>query len=1032
MNRCSISLYVGILFVTVFSLPALASTWAITYPPTGNGTGIGQVIFPVGSNGDVIIAGEANTHGFIARVNSAGQYVWQHAYGASATSHFYGGCDIGDGYLLCGSLLNGGVSSVWVMKINTNGDSLWSRTYGGNLASEGYAIKPLFDAFIVVGKNAVTGRGDDGLILYCHANGDTIWTKKMGGTGDDRFSRIVYPDTSYYPGSDLVIIGSKTINAASDIWITRVSDSGNVVWDSTYGGSYNDDGQDIAFTDYIVRLSPNFDSAFPPNGWTIGNPDSGITWTSCFTNPYWARLPCSIDSARGQTDSLFTPSITTTGLHSAEYVFEWSYAAGHTATNNDGLEFAYSTDNGTAWNTLWYRHAQDTLSLVAGLTATDTTPSTFTRGVARISLPNGVLNQPSVRFAFIGHNDNGPDIFITNNLLYSNTYLSVGYSNSVTGSPNNKNLYLKKIDQLGRNIWTHDYGVAPNEYGHRLLLNTDGTFYVIGTSNSTDSQEGGSISLWKCSATGDTLWQRTYGNSYNCIGRGIAINSNRDIYITGGAGTAANTQKLILMKLDSNAALTPTISMAPFANSYFRVGDTTTFRWQENMPGVVRLEMNRTYPSDTWTTLIANTTADSFRWVVTSPVAPTCRMRVTLTGFGDSTTVMSDSTFAIVQPTVHIVAPNGGEMWPVSSAQTISWSSQYLTNERIIISLQRATGLPTVLDTTSVHNGSMNWTVVTPTSNACRVVMALLGSVTPANDQSDTTFQIVNRLHITHPTQNQAIQVGVNDTTRWISSNVPDSIIVELKRNYPSGTWEVLGITNHNPGYFVWQPNLPLSGNTAIRISNYPALTLRDTSAMFQILRPTIAVTYPNGSEHLRPGSVQDIQWNSSNVTGFVRIELNRNYPDSTNSWETLFDSTANDGEQLWSVNNPSTVHARMRITSIYNPTVSDTCDNNFEIIDTTNAVSEVLPKSFQLGAYPNPFNSQVRIGYLLDRTSNITIAIYDVSGREVYLSAQKSLSQGFHTFEWNAGTSGISAGIYYCRIQGTGASQLFKVVYLK
>jgi hypothetical protein len=65
-------------------------------------------------------------------------------------------------------------------------------------------------------------------------------------------------------------------------------------------------------------------------------------------------------------------------------------------------------------------------------------------------------------------------------------------------------------------------------------------------------------------------------------------------------------------------------------------------------------------------------------------------------------------------------------------------------------------------------------------------------------------------------------------------------------------------------------------------------------------------------------------------VTGNVKIELNRNYP--SGGWETLYASTANDESEPWLVTSPVTNHARVRVTSISQPTVTDVSDADFTI----------------------------------------------------------------------------------------------------
>lgn len=70
----------------------------------------------------------------------------------------------------------------------------------------------------------------------------------------------------------------------------------------------------------------------------------------------------------------------------------------------------------------------------------------------------------------------------------------------------------------------------------------------------------------------------------------------------------------------------------------------------------------------------------------------------------------------------------------------------------------------------------------------------------------------------------------------------------------------------------------------------------------------------------------------SVNVTGDVedvKIELSR---DGGLTFETLFESTPNNGLQIWRVTGPATSQALIRISDASDPSVSDTSDAPFTI----------------------------------------------------------------------------------------------------
>ena len=89
------------------------------------------------------------------------------------------------------------------------------------------------------------------------------------------------------------------------------------------------------------------------------------------------------------------------------------------------------------------------------------------------------------------------------------------------------------------------------------------------------------------------------------------------------------------------------------------------------------------------------------------------------------------------------------------------------------------------------------------------------------------------------------------------------------------------------------------------------------------------------------------------------------------------------------------------------------------------------LPKSFELNSiYPNPFNPATTIQYSMPSTTNLTIDVIDIMGRQVATLHKGVQVAGVHSLNWDA--SKVASGIYLIRMQ-TG-SQVFirKVTLLK
>ncbi len=106
--------------------------------------------------------------------------------------------------------------------------------------------------------------------------------------------------------------------------------------------------------------------------------------------------------------------------------------------------------------------------------------------------------------------------------------------------------------------------------------------------------------------------------------------------------------------------------------------------------------------------------------------------------------------------------------------------------------------------------------------------------------------------------------------------------------------------------------------------------------------------------------------------------------------------------------------------------------NGNFEYYNLASEVSIGLPNSFALKQnYPNPFNPSTKIDFNLPLNANVTLKVYDVSGKEVAKLINNELrNAGNYSVDFNA--SFLSSGIYFYKLEAGNFTGVKKMMLVK
>ena len=222
------------------------------------------------SAGEYVIAGYTNSYGaggsdvYFIKTDMNGNLVRENTYGGSYNDRGYSIWETFDGgYILVGytnSPSGGGYGDVYLIKTDANGIALWEKTYGGAYEEYGYSVQETTDGgYIIVGNTASFGAGDlDVYLIKTDASGDTLWTKTYGGTEHD----CGYSVSQTQDGGYIVTGYTASFGAGSDaVYLIKTDANGNTLWTKTYGGTQDDRGRSVQQTmdgGYIVAGYTNY------------------------------------------------------------------------------------------------------------------------------------------------------------------------------------------------------------------------------------------------------------------------------------------------------------------------------------------------------------------------------------------------------------------------------------------------------------------------------------------------------------------------------------------------------------------------------------------------------------------------------------------------------------------------------------------------------------------------------------------------------------------------------------------------------
>lgn len=187
------------------------------------------------------------------------------ATGAVAFNRTYGGpghetgtevLRLGDGgYLLVGSAApeedEEETLGVLLVRLNADGSVSWQKLYSGTGHDVGYVIPAVDGGFLLSGTTESWGAGETDLwVVKLDNAGNILWQKTYGGPGKEMGG--AYPDGTggYFLAGETESFGQ----GRADAWVLRLDSQGNITWQRAYGGPNDDTATPLRLNDGSVLI----------------------------------------------------------------------------------------------------------------------------------------------------------------------------------------------------------------------------------------------------------------------------------------------------------------------------------------------------------------------------------------------------------------------------------------------------------------------------------------------------------------------------------------------------------------------------------------------------------------------------------------------------------------------------------------------------------------------------------------------------------------------------------------------------------
>ena len=260
----------------------------------------------------------------------------------------------------------------------------------------------------------------------------------------------------------------------------------------------------------------------------------------------------------------------------------------------------------------------------------------------------------------------------------------------------------------------------------------------------------------------------------------------------------------------------------------------------------------------TYSEIVSVTEDDGYyNWVAPATYSENCLIRITEQG--TSVEGLSAFQFALREPFIDVIYPDGGETETECDYFVISWAHGGVhPNSRFSLYYSTDGGSNWTTIATNVYqsntsNSQYGWSNPAVSGSVLIKVADYYNSDLYGQSDAPYTMSPNNDIVVTSPNGGETLIVGTSHSLTW-ADNAINYCQIELSTDGGS-TWSYIDSYESSDGQYNWTvPNIP-SANCLVRITDTDYYCKHDESdSVFAIEQPSPAVTYPNGGETVYQG----------------------------------------------------------------------------------------------------------------------------------------------------------------------------------